>query len=176
MTFTAEQKEALSAKLDAGAVKYTSQEFARFWSQVAVGDDPSTCWEWIGEAFPGGLYGRFSAQGKGLRSHRVAYEMANGPLKEGEVVRHVCDNPPCCNPAHLRAGTVRDNVRDMYERGRNPDRQGSKHPLAHLNETQVIQLRRLAAMGKPRAYLAGLFGISRQHVGKIVRRENWSHV
>lgn len=31
---------------------------------------------------------------------------------------HTCDNPPCCNPAHLYVGTRKQNVADAVERRR----------------------------------------------------------
>jgi hypothetical protein len=33
-------------------------------------------------------------------------------------VLHHCDNPPCCNPLHLYAGTQRQNIHDAIARGR----------------------------------------------------------
>ena len=154
-----------------------SAAFARFWSNVAVTRDPSECWPWVGGEFQGrGGYGRFSVNGGGRRAHIVAYELANGPVPHGIMVRHACDNPPCCNPAHLLCGTAADNSRDRSARGRSADRRGALHPLARLDEAAIGEIRKLAEMGRRHADIASEFGISRQHVGKIARRENWSHV
>lgn len=57
--------------------------------------------------------------GKGLaRAHRMAWEAKFGPIPEGMVVMHTCDNPPCCNPEHLKLGTHGDNNRDRVKKGR----------------------------------------------------------
>ena len=63
-------------------------------------------------------YGSFSVDGKSCPAHRVAFELTHGPIPEGQVVRHKCDVPGCCNPAHLELGTSADNNRDRDERGR----------------------------------------------------------
>lgn len=64
-------------------------------------------------------YGVFGVGQSTKLAHRAAYEVHHGvTLSSGQVVRHSCDNPPCCNPAHLILGTQLDNIRDMDERGR----------------------------------------------------------
>ena len=78
------------------------------------------CWEWQGSRHPQG-HGTFNAgvnSGGYTFAHRFSWELANGPIPEGLVIRHRCDNPPCVNPAHLDVGTQGDNGRDMVERGR----------------------------------------------------------
>lgn len=82
--------------------------------------DPETgCHIWRGLRTERG-YGVLGSDLK-HRVHRVAWEAVNGrPVPEGLVVRHRCDNPPCCNPDHLEVGTHADNARDAIVRGRRP--------------------------------------------------------
>jgi hypothetical protein len=75
------------------------------------------CWTWIGSRNRDG-YGQFKLNGKLMRPHRVAYELAFGPIPPGAQILHSCDNPSCCNPNHLRTGTHQDNMDDKAERGR----------------------------------------------------------
>lgn len=53
-----------------------------------------------------------------MLAHRWMWECENGPIPDGMVVMHTCDNPPCVNIHHLRLGTQADNARDMAEKGR----------------------------------------------------------
>jgi hypothetical protein len=88
----------------------------RFTDKVEM--DPDGCWLWLAAKLPTG-YGRFSA-GKNdwVYAHRYSYEIAHGPIQSGHEICHKCDNPSCVNPAHLFAGTRRDNIRDMVKKGR----------------------------------------------------------
>lgn len=84
-----------------------------FWERVTVHDG---CWGWTGRQQPNG-YGTFPH--RGLRyGHRVSWQLHFGPIPRGMVVMHLCDNPPCTNPAHLSLGTHADNIADRDRKGR----------------------------------------------------------
>lgn len=83
----------------------------------------SGCLEWSGVTVapphaPNHRYGRVRVDGKKVLAHRRAYELARGPIPPGMKVCHSCDNPLCCNPAHLFLGTQKDNVQDSITKGR----------------------------------------------------------
>lgn len=149
--------------------------FARFMALVETSTDKAACWPWRGNK-PGGRHGHFSLGQGTVKAHRWMYEAIVGPIPEGLVVRHRCDNPPCVNPLHLEVGTSADNARDRSERGRAANRQGENHPLAKLTAPDVIEIRRLASMGHTQAAISERFGVRRGQIGKIVTRINWRHV
>jgi hypothetical protein len=88
----------------------------RFWSKVdRRGADE--CWSWKGGRRRRG-YGIFSAGGSQLLAHRMAWQLSRGPIPPKMFICHHCDNPPCCNPAHLFIGSAADNFHDMIMKGR----------------------------------------------------------
>lgn len=95
-----------------------------FWENVEVAEG-NKCWIWRGSMEPTG-YGKIGFGGvdskREFKAHRVSYEMRYGPIKDGMVICHTCDNPSCVNPNHLFEGTHTDNMRDMGRKGRvNPN-------------------------------------------------------
>lgn len=93
------------------------------WSRVDRSAGPDQCWPFTGNTGTGAKpgrpgYGGLTCRGVHWTSHRAAWTLAHGPIPDGMWVLHRCDNPPCCNPAHLFLGTVKDNVRDMHAKGR----------------------------------------------------------
>ena len=83
----------------------------RLRSRIVV--DPKTgCHVWSSTLSTGG-YGRVL-----VSAHRLAWELKHGPIPNGLLVLHRCDNPPCCNPEHLFLGTATDNMADKTRKGR----------------------------------------------------------
>lgn len=155
---------------------------AAFWRLVDVGE-PASCWRWDGRLDVNG-YGRLG-WGKNSISplaHRLAYELHRGVVlprelivsAKGIIVRHRCDNPPCCNPFHLQIGTPSDNARDRAERGRGA--RGSKQGSSKLQESDIPVIRRLVAAGAFKSAVSKEFGVSHETISQIVRREKWAHV
>jgi hypothetical protein len=89
-----------------------------FWSRVDRSGGDDACWPVIGV---GNDYGRVLVGGRdGVRwmAHRWSWTLANGPIPDGMVVMHRCDNPPCVNPGHLSLGTQLENIADRVSKGR----------------------------------------------------------
>lgn len=83
----------------------------RFWAKVDQ-HGPGDCWEWLASRQNQG-YGQFGRGGRAggmTLAHRMAYELAVGPIPAGLVIDHLCRNRTCCNPAHLEAVRQRINV------------------------------------------------------------------
>jgi hypothetical protein len=156
----------------------------RFWAKVERGPG---CWEWTARRHRKG-YGQFTMDRGGSRwttvaAHRVAWELTHGPIPEGQLVCHRCDNPPCCNPEHLFLGTTSDNVVDSVVKGRwtrNPWRnqpKGERTANAKLTEAAVREIRqRYATGGISQQTLATEYGVNQTKISAVVRRETWAHV
>lgn len=179
--------------------EFDDTTLARFWSKVKKDTRPpvhvhqlGSCWEWTGSRLPRYGYGKFRFQGAVEYAHRASWIINVGSIpKETPCVLHLCDNPPCVNPAHLRLGTHADNNRDreLKGRGRPPrgDANGSRlHPervargekcgASKLTEADVRGIRSRAAVSERYHAIAASLSISVTTVGRTVRRETWRHV
>ena len=131
------------------------------------------CIEWTGPLYSNG-YGSFSTGYDDKLAHRVAWELANGPIPEGMVVRHSCDNRKCVNPGHLLIGTQGDNMRDMIERGRAaaPPR-GALSPRCILTRDMVDRIREARRNGESARSISAWAGVSPAHVSRVSTGARW---
>jgi hypothetical protein len=152
-------------------VKFTPEVLSRFWSKV---DRTGDCWEFRGTILTSG-YGQVKVHQQKWRAHRFAWTAVHGPIPDGLIVRHRCDNRVCVKPAHLELGTHQDNVNDMIERGRKKSLPGERHPLARLTVEAVREIR--AAPSRPGVCidLAQKYGVTVGTVRSYRKRNqtNW---
>lgn len=131
------------------------EDVERFWDKIDVlrQDD---CWEWRGTKQKSSGHGVFSIRHVNCFAHRIAFKLEKGYLPDREkkrVVMHDCENPGCCNPRHLKSGTVKQNsnypgaiaklksrtgvLASMHGRfGKNHPRFGKKHSSATKRKIQ----------------------------------------
>jgi hypothetical protein len=142
---------------------------------------PDGCWLWLGGTNVGG-YGqiRREPQGNAIRgekttTHRVAWELTQGPIPGGLHVCHRCDNPRCVNPLHLWLGTHAENLADMSAKGRAA--RGDRSGTARLESRQVQIIQRLLYLGHCSAHeLSVLLGVSPTSLDAIRNRHTWRHI
>lgn len=152
--------------------------------------DTEQCWEWYGSANCDG-YGRYGytrKDGKAswLGAHRIMYEIVFGPLREGLLVCHHCDNRKCVRPSHLFAGTQGDNMADASRKQRTASgtrngmygksRSGELSPSSKLSATDVREIRALYEQQWTYPQLADVYGVTMSNICCIVKRRSWKHV
>jgi hypothetical protein len=133
------------------------------WTERADG-----CWVWRGPRHHTG-YGVLYVEGSEMQAHRAAYEVWVGPIPEGRVVRHSCDNggEGCMNPSHLLPGTRGDNAQDMVDRLRFHKK---------LTPDEVRDIRGRLASGENQRLMALDYGVTQQTISRINTGESWAHL
>jgi hypothetical protein len=129
---------------------------------VNIGDLFS-CWEWIGYKKKD-KYGQFYFDSKAQQSNRVAWILTYGEIPKGLFVCHKCDNPSCCNPSHLFLGTNRDNIIDMYKKGRNTVKHDNQINAKKLSHDNIVKIK---SMKDHRKKIAVRFGVTQGTIYKI---------
>ena len=148
---------------------------ARFWAKVQKGDG---CWEWQGSRQKRG-YGLFRIKGRLHKAHRAALMVSGVEVPDDLCVLHSCDNPPCCNPAHLRLGTKGENNTERHAKGRTVLPvwcRGESSAQAKLTKADVLEMRRLWDAGLTCAAIAEGRSVGTRHVWDVVNRRCWNHI
>lgn len=143
---------------------------SRFWSKVQKGNE---CWTWTASTDRWG-YGYFGYANRVGKAHRASWEIHYGPIPQGMLVCHHCDNPSCVRPDHLFLGTDADNMADRYAKGRYVT--GERHPNARLTDAQVRLIRERAAHGERTSVLAADFRMSTRQIRDITKWRAWREV
>lgn len=149
----------------------------KFWEKV---EKTGGCWLWVGAKNPGG-YGTIKIESSGdihtILTHRVSWEFHFGPIPDGMLVCHHCDNPPCVNPEHLFLGTDADNAQDMIKKGRKVTKRGEQNNKAKFTTQQILDIRELwAGGGITKRDIADSYNVSDVAICNIINRKVWKHV
>lgn len=144
----------------------------RFKGKYIVRDDTG-CWQWTSSTQEGRYGVIWFADGKSKLAHRVSFELHVGPIPEGLLICHRCDNGLCVNPDHLFLGTTKDNHDDMVSKGRGPRQAGEWNPGSKLTITQVEQIRQLKDSKLSQNEVATSFSVSRGTIRDIWKGRSW---
>jgi hypothetical protein len=152
----------------------------RFWEKVDRSGGADSCWPWSGTRWATG-YGRVAIGTRRRAAHRVAWELTFGPLPswagpDSLCALHRCDNPPCCNPAHLFLGTSAENNHDRHAKGRDGSAPCEENGRAKLTEAQVAEVRARLTGGATERSLAMEFGVTKATIHKIKYGRRWRSV
>jgi len=140
---------------------------ARFWQHVNVKHHSTTqeCWLWTG-AQNGRGYGIASiGQSKTMLAHRYVAQLRGDTLTDDTVVTHICDNPLCVRPSHLKTADQSYNMIDMMTKGR------KKNVKLDIAMVRDIRTKRIS-----RTEFATQYNISEYTIGQVQRRETWDWV
>jgi DNA-binding transcriptional regulator YiaG len=133
--------------------------------------DKESCWPWLGPfgGRPSDRRPYFQANKVRKLAYRWVWELVNGPIPDGLMVRHKCDNGAhpigCCNIHHLELGTHVENMQDMTARGRHG-----------LPATAVRAIRKLLDQGITQQEIADRYGVSRETISAISTGRVYNHI
>ena len=127
------------------------------------------CWEYTGPLNSEG----YPNTGANRTGHRLSYEHHIGPIPEGLMVCHSCGNRKCINPAHLYAGTAKQNYYDRYKHGSKVGMQGDENPKAKITADTARTIRNSTM---PLREAAEVFGVSVSTISSIRTGRTWGHL
>ena len=146
----------------------------KFLKKIVV--DDNGCWIFQGATRKKGLpYGWVGYKNTQMNAHRASWIHAYGEIPKGLNVCHKCDVPQCINPEHLFLGTQKENVLDMWRKGRHPSINlgGERHPGAKLTLEQVREIRFMLSQKIKQKLIAEKFNLSQVAISDIKNKRRW---
>lgn len=143
-----------------------------------IRNSETNCLEWQGNKTKAG-YGRLPLDSKIVATHRFMATLVYGePTENKNNVLHSCHNPSCINPDHLRWGSPKENMQDMFIKNRTGKTLVAigKFNGKRLKPAQVIAIREAYSQGIVQDVIAKEYGIGRAHVSRIVTKDLWSNI
>jgi len=163
-------------------IRTAKRKESNFWSRVDVSSDPDACWPWKGAKshYGHGVYkypGVFGVL-KATAAHRVAFQLHHDLILHDNshhcFILHSCDNPPCCNPRHLRIGSQKENVEDVFKRNRGKVGEAHwNHVVTEAVAAEILLLHRSGVKTRP---LMDMFSLGRSAVEHIIYRRCWKYL
>lgn len=144
-----------------------ADDIKRFWANIRQ-CGPNECWEY--QRTKG--YGSFRSKGRKWRANRLALIISSGRDEAKLHALHSCDNPPCCNPSHLRWGTHSENMQDLVRNMDWLEKTSSRWRQSGVSKrrllpTQVSYIRLLIEGGYSNRVIASWYCVSRSAISAL---------
>lgn len=142
----------------------------RFFNKITIPEDETKCWRWNGMTDKYG-YGRIKPQNKPIMlAHRFSYELKFSKIPDGFIARHICNNPLCVNPNHIRLGKAIDNSKDCNI----SNRQGHKGTKFDYRVISMVYV--CLKYGVSEKLISDVCGVSRQTINRVKNQKVWGNV
>jgi hypothetical protein len=126
----------------------------------------SGCWRWRGPPVKSRRYRKKDGVKRAL--YRIAFEHFKGPVPDGYVVHHTCENFHCVNPEHLNALTGAEHIRVHFR--------GEKNSNAVLTDESVREIFYLVKEGLLQRKIAGIYGVTQSCISNLLHNRRWPHI
>jgi hypothetical protein len=152
-------------------MNWSLSPYERF--QLKLQPQENGCIECEGAVSKGG-YIFFWYSGQNRYAHRMAWFFEHGPIPEGKIVLHTCDNRRCVNLEHLKLGTHQENTDDMFTKGRDAAAAGTHNPNNKITEETARKIRQELLDGNEHhTEIARRYNTTRSTVRNIDRGLAW---
>ena len=133
------------------------------------------CWLWLLSIGSHGYGQATCPPDRVTTAHRVAYRGFRGPIPDGLLVQHKCDQRWCVNPDHLELGTDKTNCDDKVRKGRD----GREKKIGKISAYRTLTAEQIALIRTVRGTqreIAKRVGASQNQVARIQRGEIYKEI